>query len=789
MTQKGLVQTVIVCLCLFVSFPSFAYTTTNTTTEAIPRAKNYVVISNESTDPNDTEKLDSFQVNNEEYSSHKNLKLDSYQMDARLTHEQNEILDGAALKSFSAITPSYDLGETRKFWVVDFSQIIPKDYQLSAKLMYQGSKANIWVNDNNISILNAKKLADEFDQAIYPTVRNYFGPESDVDKDKRINILLFDIKDGFDGYGGYFAGYFYPGDLYYQSNSNKSEIFYIDTYPLMGMGSSRYVENSYETLAHEFQHMVNFNRNVLIEGGEQMDVWLDEALSMAAEQIYTGEALTNRIDYYNSSSSITNGQSLLYWDYEGDVLANYSLSYLFGQYVKVQAGVGNDIFKKILENPANNYKAVESQIKQYIDPSMTFGQFMTNFRAALLLKESTGPYGFKGEKAFDQLVEKVSIGSETNLQGGGALVKEVTSDYIPVSKRANVTYTYFPAEGGAIPGSPDTIPPAKPTVNQIGDNTTTVSGKAEINSTVYVKAGSTLIGSGKVSSTGSYSIPMKTRLKAGTGVMVYAQDPSGNKSQMVTMTVLDKTAPAKPKVGAVGDNTATVSGTAEVGTTVYVKLGDTQLGKAIAASSGAFSIKMSAKQKATKVLTLYAVDSAGNKSSTIATTVLDKTAPSKPTVKTIGDNTTTVTGTAEASSTLYIKSGTTLIGKGTVTSKGTYSIKLTKKQKAGHSLSIYAIDKAGNKSSTLTTKVVDRTPPQTPIINKVSSKTTYVKGKAEKGAALYVYKGSNYLGKATVTSTGAYSVKIKAQKKGTTLTIYAKDKSGNKSPKKYVKVS
>ena len=239
-------------------------------------------------------------------------------------------------------------------------------------------------------------MAQEFDQRIYPSVTNNFGLASDIDQDGRINILCFDIQDGFSGSGGYTAGYFWSGDLYNVTHSNQSEIFYIDTYPAMG-SYTKDVSRAYATLAHEFQHMVNFNQNVLIEGSySNMDTWLNESLSMAAEQVYSGQGLSNRINYYNLSSSIQNGHSLLYWDHYGDTLSNYSLSYLFGQYIKIQANQGDRIFKEILTDPNNDYKAVENVAKKYIDPNMTFGKLMTNFRIALLLKEPAGLYGFKG---------------------------------------------------------------------------------------------------------------------------------------------------------------------------------------------------------------------------------------------------------------------------------------------------------------------------------------------------------------------------------------------------------
>ncbi|MEH6948418.1 Ig-like domain-containing protein [Bacillus sp. JJ634] len=90
-----------------------------------------------------------------------------------------------------------------------------------------------------------------------------------------------------------------------------------------------------------------------------------------------------------------------------------------------------------------------------------------------------------------------------------------------------------------------------------------------------------------------------------------------------------------------------------------------------------------------------------------------------------------------------------------------------------------------------TLKVVQRetTPPLIPTVNKVTTKSTKVTGKAEKGATVYVYRGSKKLGQAVASSSsGSYSVKIAKQKKGTSLNVYAKDKAGNKSRTKTIKV-
>jgi hypothetical protein len=407
----------------------------------------FVVISNESTDETSTQSTGSFEIK----SLYKNVKSGTYQVD------YNKPLNAAAnqgnlIRKSTISTPTvYKVGSTRNFWVTNLTNGLY--YQINAKLSYSGTKAMVWVYNNQITDADAVKLGTEFDTKIYPDVVNNFGPESDVDHDGKVNILCYDIQDGFSGSGGYVAGYFGADDLYNTIHSNKSEIFYIDTYPSMGTGLTKDVTQAFSTLAHEFQHMVNYNENVLVEHGQPMDTWLDEGLAMASEQIYDGHGLDERRDYYNLSSAIQNGQSLLYWDDTGDTLANYSLSYLFVQYVKIQCGQGDQIFKEIIDDPNNNYKAVEDVAKKYISPDMTFGKLMTDFRIALLLKNPTGLYGFKGDPFFDSLKPALFSGRTADLRGGGAVVTTFNSAdafSVPASKGANVTYTFVDKTQGTV---------------------------------------------------------------------------------------------------------------------------------------------------------------------------------------------------------------------------------------------------------------------------------------------------------------------------------------------------
>ncbi|MEH7095618.1 Ig-like domain-containing protein [Neobacillus vireti] len=666
------------------------------TAHAITSGQGYVIINNESTDGDGTAYTGSFKISNKNYTYNKQLKPSAYKMDyvKPFNIAKNKT---SKLRRNMLSTSSFAVGDSKSFWVANIES--DYDYEITAQLLYSGTTSNVWVYNNQITAADAQKLGQEFDTKIKPMVNTNFGMESDVDGNGKVNILCYDIQDGFSGTGGYVAGYFNPYDLYDLPDSNQMEVFNIDTYPTMGIGSGKDVSQAYSTLAHEFQHMVDFNRTAFIEGSTtQMDTWLDEGLSMAAEQIYTGSPLTDRIDYYNYSDSITNGHSLLYWDDYGDVLSNYSLSYLFFQYLKLQAGQGDKIFKEIVENPNNNYRAVEAVIHKYIDPNMSFGKFMTSFREALLLKQATGLYGFKGVPAFNALIPKIYNDYGMYLNGGGAVVKLVDLPFTaPTDKDSDITYTLINDNTG------DTTPPAPPTVNTVGDNQTTVTGTAEAGSTVYVKSGTTVLGNALASSTGGFSVSISAQ-KAGTKLIVYAQDGAGNKSTEVQVTVLDKTAPVKPALTtSLKENQTVLIGKTEAGAKIVVKTGSTVLGQGIATTAGTFVIKMARAQKAGTVVTIYASDLVGNQSYT-SVTVIDKTPPAAPSVNKVTYRSTTVTGKAEVGATVYIYKGTSLVGKAVSDKYGNFKA-VIKAQAKGSTLDVSAMDRAGNQSRSVLVKV------------------------------------------------------------------------------------
>ncbi|WP_026575874.1 Ig-like domain-containing protein [Bacillus sp. UNC438CL73TsuS30] len=88
-------------------------------------------------------------------------------------------------------------------------------------------------------------------------------------------------------------------------------------------------------------------------------------------------------------------------------------------------------------------------------------------------------------------------------------------------------------------------------------------------------------------------------------------------------------------------------------------------------------------------------------------------------------------------------------------------------------------DAAGNK--TTVTFTIDKTAPAKPKVDKVTSTSTRVTGKAEAYSYVVVKAGSKVLGKDYADKHGYFSAKISKQKAGKTLTVTAQDKAGNVS--------
>ena len=131
-----------------------------------------------------------------------------------------------------------------------------------------------------------------FEQYLYPIDTTAFGRESDIDGNGVVIALLTDrinaLSPNCAQTGQFIAGYFFGLDLMADPNSNDGEIFYAavpDPSVPACFTKSRVQQNLPGTFIHEFQHMISYNRHVLLGGGEAEETWLNEGLSHFAEEL------------------------------------------------------------------------------------------------------------------------------------------------------------------------------------------------------------------------------------------------------------------------------------------------------------------------------------------------------------------------------------------------------------------------------------------------------------------------------------------------------------------------
>ena len=226
----------------------------------------------------------------------------------------------------------------------------------------------------------------------------------------------------------------------------------------------------------------------------------------------------------------------------------------------------------------------------------------------------------------------------------------------------------------------------------------------------------------------------------------------------------DTTAPLKPVITAVADDISpvigavasggttndtalSISGTAEAGSTVVVYNGAVSLGTATANGSGNWSLTTSTLSNGvTYAFTAKATDAAGNESvaSNVYTVTVDTQAPDAPVITAVTDDISPVTGTvasggstndtavsisgtAEAGSTVVVYNGAVSLGTATANGSGNWSLTTsTLSNGVTYAFTAKATDAAGNESvaSNAYTVTVDTQAPAAPTVNALTTNDT-----------------------------------------------------------------
>ncbi len=330
---------------------------------------------------------------------------------------------------------------------------------INATRVYNGSKCIIFAETTSLNVASDslwKFIGQQFDNDIYSKVTEFIGVPTDVDKNERIIILYYNMDQ--DGGKSGICGFFFTGDLYSKADvtySNEMEIFYMNLgWPTVANPLPAHSE-MIRTLAHEFQHMINFGQRVFIQKKNTLlDTWIDEGMAESAEHYALGTAGASRIDTYNEEESpIWNGASMTAWNGEVD---NYAQVYVFMQYLRLQAADWT-IFKDLIATNKYNYKAILELVENKIpsienakisdedSDTLYFGKVLKCFRLAVLLNKPTGTFGFKDEsETFDIKVNEPSENVKKMASSGTLYFKMSSNDdlasYDPSGHGKNIEF-------------------------------------------------------------------------------------------------------------------------------------------------------------------------------------------------------------------------------------------------------------------------------------------------------------------------------------------------------------
>jgi hypothetical protein len=368
------------------------------------------------------------------------------------------------------------VGDIQTFWTYDNGIFVQTD----AELVKITTEAYIYVQTIDtggytvlegaggtgpgyITQTDADDIAAEF-TSIYSTNRSVFGnePATGVDGDSHVTILLLDISSTYPDYKangtqwwqfGWIAGYFFSIDTYTEAqaqgiggHSNERKIIYIDTYPTIEHGSFNFGtftmdpipttthdndvggtwtneggDAAFDTVAHEFQHMIHFFQDPAEE------VWVNEGCSGFAEFI-NGYGPSIGVSWFVDSPD----DSLTHW---GGQLTDYGNSFLAILYLYEQMGSLDSTITNLVKDSAIG----TSGISNALGGSISYTQFMRNWFAANFLDDQSlgSEYGYTNIDMSTYSTGGVRPGIDplagSSAGGGPILVSPVAAKYYTIN--------------------------------------------------------------------------------------------------------------------------------------------------------------------------------------------------------------------------------------------------------------------------------------------------------------------------------------------------------------------
>ena len=300
--------------------------------------------------------------------------------------------------------PQLILGDHKEFFAVNFNT--HQQYIVQSTLRAIGEFCYIFVEDSQwlqtVDEETVRSVRRAFDDAtpadanrgIYEIETELFGAPPDIDGDKRIYLLLLDIRDKATHGSNFIAGFFSPvnqhrgvlrhPEIGISVRSNELDMLYLDTDPL-NAGS----EKAFGVLAHEFEHLIHWGHD------PNEAIWINEGCAEYA--IFAcGYRVTGHVSSFQQNPHI----SLIDWPQgAGSQLAHYGAVYLWMLYLHEHYG-GSQTIAAIVKDRANGISGINNALHSR-GIEATFPVIYADWKVANYLDDTEfadGRYGYQNEQ-------------------------------------------------------------------------------------------------------------------------------------------------------------------------------------------------------------------------------------------------------------------------------------------------------------------------------------------------------------------------------------------------------
>jgi immune inhibitor A len=276
----------------------------------------------------------------------------------------------AAFTMARPTAPDEAVGSQTQFWTYDFDS--KKNVKVTATLRILTDHSKWWIADGvTVDAAALQMTATTFETKIYPADRAAYGSEwtLGIDADPRIDVLIARIP-------GRAAGYYSSADelpVWINQFSAEREMIYVNS-----TAARLATDSFYTVLAHEFCHMIQFNKRV------RSIVWFDEGHAQLCERF---AGLPGNFDqlYLRQPDTQLNDWS----DLDKDAILHYGAALLFLEFLREHAG-GDDLINALLAHGVDTPLDVDTVLKARGQPGMD-EQFANFVAANALIGQNPDP--------------------------------------------------------------------------------------------------------------------------------------------------------------------------------------------------------------------------------------------------------------------------------------------------------------------------------------------------------------------------------------------------------------